>query len=100
MEDKSPKRFGLAAMALAALAAPVVTNEAAAAGTGSPAHNDTLADAQGRQGIVLGRDGKPMNNNFVDRADKPPQNNNAIVLGKYRDKQHPNTIIIVGGSGQ
>ncbi|MBI1328367.1 MAG: hypothetical protein GC166_00535 [Alphaproteobacteria bacterium] len=132
MDEKSPKRLGLAALALAALASPVVIADASAAGSSQTpsAQNDKICNPNGgacetaTHNRMIGTqiksqpsipNGKPQNNNFVDRADKLPKNNNAIIIGKdgkpldnnrfilgrdgkYRDSQHPNTIIIVGGA--
>lgn len=74
MEDRSPKRFGLAAMALAVLAAPVVTTDAQAAQqNGSAAQNDTLPGKLGKQGTARSLDGKtgnkPHNNTVVTTKD-------------------------------
>lgn len=63
MEDRSPKRFGLAAMALAVLAAPVVTTGALAGQqSGRAADNDMLPGKLGQQGAVHGRDATSTNN--------------------------------------
>ncbi len=101
-QPKNGQRLGLVGMALASFAAPVVIQDAAAAGSG--ASTGTLAAPQtgSRNAIVLGADGKAHSQMILLGADGKPQNNRFVIGrdGKYREATgtSPTGTTIPGGN--
>ena len=91
--DKSAKRLGLAAIAMASLAAPVVIPEEAVAAS----HGGAMAAPQAggpQNTIIYGADSKAHNQTIVLGNDGKPQNNRFVIGrdGKYHDATAGNIV--------
>ena len=121
-DPKSGRRLGLAMMAAASLAAPVLIGDTALAAdqTGDaaatnqnvpathpahPANNNKFVlgnDAKPNNNrMIIGNDGKPNNNRMILGNDgKPKPNNNRMILGNDGKPKPNNNRMIIGNDGK